>query len=130
MLILIVDDDREDQALLAEALAIVEPQSRVLTAEDGGQALQMLEDLVVFPDCIFLDINMPVVNGKETLSAIKTEERTRHIRTVMYSTTSLQSEIEECYRLGADDFLVKPPRFETLLTDVRRIIGRAPSPTA
>jgi CheY-like chemotaxis protein len=125
MLILVVDDDREDCALFCEAASGIDNEIKFLTAEDGSQALTMLAQTAVLPDYIFLDINMPKMNGKEFLTRAKKDARLRNIPVVMYSTTSQTKEIEECYKLGAYDFLIKPPSFQKLVDDLRSIFIEA-----
>ena len=125
MLLLVVDDDKEDRALFCEAAAGIDTDMKFLIAEDGAQALQLLEQTAVLPDYIFLDINMPKMNGKEFLVRAKKDNRIKKIPVVMYSTTSQSKEIEECYKLGAYDFLIKPPSFQKLVDDLRSIFIEA-----
>jgi CheY-like chemotaxis protein len=125
MLLLVVDDDKEDRALFCEAASGIDTDIKFLIAEDGAQALQLLEQTAVLPDYIFLDINMPKMNGKEFLVRAKKDNRIKKIPVVMYSTTSQTKEIEECYKLGAYDFLIKPPSFQKLVDDLRSIFIEA-----
>jgi CheY-like chemotaxis protein len=121
MLILVVDDDKEDRALFCEAASGIDSDIKFLIAEDGLEALKILEQTAVLPTYIFLDINMPKMNGKEFLTRAKKNARFQQIPIVMYSTTSQAKEIEECYKLGAYDFLIKPPSFQKLVDDLRSI---------
>jgi CheY-like chemotaxis protein len=125
MLILVVDDDKEDRSLFCEAASGIDNDIKFLIAEDGLQAINLLEQTAVLPDYIFLDINMPKMNGKEFLIRVKTNARLKSIPVVMYSTTSQTREIEECYKLGAYDFLIKPPSFKKLVDDLRSIFIEA-----
>ncbi|HYC85195.1 MAG TPA: response regulator [Chryseosolibacter sp.] len=121
MLILVVDDDPEDLSLLCEGISMVAPGSKCLMARDGVEALTLLDELMVLPDYIFLDINMPKMNGKQFLSHVKGDGHTRNVKVIMYSTTSNTKEIDECYQLGAEKFLIKPPDFTTLVKDLKGI---------
>jgi CheY-like chemotaxis protein len=125
MLILVVDDDQEDLTLFCEAAVEIVGGIRFLEASDGMEALTMLTQTSVLPDYIFLDINMPKMNGKEFLTRAKKDARIKNIPVIMYSTTSQAKEIEECYKLGAYDFLIKPPTFEKLCSDLRSIFVEA-----
>src|SRR5687767_12303100 len=97
MLILVVDDDREDLALFCEAAVGIDENTKFLIARDGREALNLLGQTAVLPNYIFLDINMPKMNGKEFLLHAKKDGRLKSIPIVMYSTTSQAREIEECY---------------------------------
>jgi CheY-like chemotaxis protein len=123
MVILIVDDDNEDCELFYEAINEIDAAIKCWTARDGRQALTFLtKEIVIPPDFIFLDINMPVMNGKDTLMEIKKNTRLRDIPVIMYSTTSDTKEIQGYYRLGAHDFLIKPNNFNKLVEALSSII--------
>jgi CheY-like chemotaxis protein len=123
MLILIVDDDGEDRELFREAIAEVDSSIQCFSAKDGKDALrQMNSGLIVLPDYIFLDINMPIMNGRECLIEIKKQSSLRNIPVIMYSTTSDTKEIKGYYTLGAHDFLIKPHDFKKLVEALNSII--------
>lgn len=123
MVILIVDDDAEDREFFKEALTEINPAIRCYAAKDGKDALQQLnQELVIPPDYIFLDINMPLMNGRDCLIEIKKSTRLRHTPVVMYSTTSDTDEIKSYYALGAHDFLIKPSSFKKLVEALTSII--------
>jgi CheY-like chemotaxis protein len=123
MLILIVDDDGEDRELFREAIAEVDSSIQCFSANDGKDALhQMNFEMIVLPDYIFLDINMPIMNGRECLIEIKKQSRLWNIPVIMYSTTSDTKEIKGYYGLGAHDFLIKPHNFKKLVEALNSII--------
>jgi CheY-like chemotaxis protein len=122
MLILIVDDDNEDRELFREAIAEIDIAIQCYSAKDGKDALHQMNHGLVLPDYIFLDINMPVMNGRECLIEIKKETRLRQIPVIMYSTTSDTTEIKGFYSLGAHDFLIKPHNFKNLVEALGSII--------
>jgi CheY-like chemotaxis protein len=123
MVILIVDDDSEDRELFREAIAEIDATIQCFSSKDGRDALnQMNFEMIVLPDYIFLDINMPIMNGKECLIEIKKHSRLKHIPVVMYSTTSDTKEIKGYYNLGAHDFLIKPHNFKKLVEALTSIV--------
>jgi CheY-like chemotaxis protein len=124
MLLLIIDDDSEDCELFCEAVNEVDSAITCLTAQDGKEAIQLLTTLKDQPDYIFLDINMPVMNGKETLAEIKRTTKLKQIPVIMYSTTSNTEEIQGYYSMGAHDFLIKPHNFKKLVEALTSIIVR------
>src|SRR5688572_9209140 len=124
MLLLIIDDDSEDCELFCEAVNEVDSSIVCLTAQDGKDAIQLLTTLKDQPDYIFLDINMPVMNGKETLAEIKRMSKLKQVPVIMYSTTSNTEEIQGYYSMGAHDFLIKPHNFKKLVEALSSIIVR------
>lgn len=120
----IVDDDPDDQELFIEALQGIDKTCKCITAFDGEEALQKLfKGIQHLPDFIFLDLNMPRMNGKQFLTAIKNNKEVRHIPVIIYSTSSEKNDILETTRLGASFFLQKPNRFDELSNALSNIIS-------
>jgi CheY-like chemotaxis protein len=114
MTVLFVDDDIDDREFFIDALSYVDSGISCILAKNCEQALAMLREAAQLPDYVFLDINMPSMDGKSCLSEIKSDQRFKAIRVVMYSNTSDQRLMEEYKALGATFFLVKPPTFKDL----------------
>jgi CheY-like chemotaxis protein len=104
----LIDDDIDDQEIFALALKQVGMHFTCLTASNGYEALEKLNTEQVSPDYIFLDLNMPRMNGKECLSEIRKIKHLNHIPLVIYSTSSSRSDIRDTRVLGATDFITKP----------------------
>lgn len=113
MTILYADDDSDDRELLSEAIKEVDPAIECVTVCDGKEALEILERIATLPDFIFLDINMPVMNGKECLAAIRENERYKEIPVVIYSTTTDDNEKKHYHEEGVT-FISKPSSFVKL----------------
>jgi CheY-like chemotaxis protein len=126
MFILVVDDDQEDLELFREALDHIDPSILCIEAYNGLQALKVLQRDSLLPDIIFLDINMPVMGGLECLNKIKTDATFKEIPVIMYSTTSQESQIAACTKLGAQ-FLTKPSSYSELITSLRKVIDETMS---
>lgn len=107
--ILIVDDDVDDMQLFIESAMEVGENIHCVGAYDGQQALQHLNDEKnTLPDYIFLDLNMPRINGKKCLEQIKKTERLSHIPVIIYTTARELEAARELRRLGAVHFISKP----------------------
>ena len=118
----IVDDDIDDQQFLIEALVKNDPSCKCYTASNGQEAITGLADATIpFPDVIFLDLNMPLMNGRECLVALKQTPSLQHIPVIIYSTTSDKKEIQEITELGAAYFLIKKPGFKQLREEISSI---------
>lgn len=129
---LLVDDDIDDQDLFAEAVHEIDSTIQCYSVFDCEEALQFLRSgTVSLPDLIFLDLNLPRINGKQCLIELKNDAVLRDIPVIIYSTSSERSDIAETARLGAVHFLTKPNRFGELCNALRFVISRdwhAPSP--
>ena len=121
-LILIVDDDHEDIELFKEVVEEIDSEIECITASDGIEALEVLSGLKTYPDYIFLDMNMPRLNGKQCLARLKENQELNHICVIIYTTSKLTSDMEETKALGASYFLTKPARFEDIKAVVNHII--------
>jgi CheY-like chemotaxis protein len=82
---------------------------------NGMDALQWLNEATTPPDYIFLDINMPVMDGKECLVEIRKNPRLKEIPVIIYSTASEPREIATLYFLGASSYITKPRSYNELM---------------
>lgn len=115
----VVDDDIDDQQFLVDALTKNNPDCKCFTASNGQEAIAYLsDDLIPLPDVIFLDLNMPVLNGKQFLAIIKQTTSLVQIPIVIYSTTSSKQEMQEMNERGAAYFLVKTHSFKGLCEEL------------
>lgn len=108
----LVEDNADDAFLLMRALRRKLPDLKIETADDGAQALDRLfpadpSQPGYRPGLICLDLNLPRVSGFEVLSRIKDCADTQQIPLMVSSTTTDPREIERCYALGADLFVLK-----------------------
>ena len=116
--ILVVDDDAEDRFIIQDGFTEVGAADIAHYEEDGEKALQYLESCIAqncLPCLIILDLNMPRLNGTQTLRAIKTDKRLRDIHVLIYSTSLNRIEKEECMLLGAEEYIIKPLTFSESL---------------
>src|SRR5215813_1858196 len=103
--LLVVDDIEDNRFALSRRLAR-QGYLNVTSAADGRQALDLLNSRPF--DLVLLDIMMPNVNGYEVLSAMKANERLRHIPVIMISAVDEIDSVIRCIELGAEDYLPKP----------------------
>ncbi|WP_109698705.1 response regulator [Chitinophaga deserti] len=107
--ILLVDDDTDDTEIFEEALGEINPGITFYKAENGQDAFdKMMQQDTALPDLIFLDVNMPGMNGWQFLSLIKQDAGYKDIPVLMYSTSSAKRDIDQAEQLGATGFLIKP----------------------
>ena len=122
MTILYIDDDSDDREFFREAVRYIDPAVTCHTAKDGIQGLEYLEEMIIMPDFIFLDVNMPIMNGKQFLIEIKQRARLRSIPVVIYSTTNHPVERHDFLTLGAYKVLAKPSSLSSISQLVRSVL--------
>jgi CheY-like chemotaxis protein len=113
--IFIVDDDKEDQAILGDYFNEVGIAAKVLYFENGEMAINFLDaihDDEHLPRLIVLDLNMPILNGTQTLLYLKREPRYKKIPVIIFSTAENENERRKCLSYGAVDYLVKPMTYD------------------
>ncbi len=107
----LIDDDPDDQEIFLSVLDSIDPSVKCLTAMNGQEAIKKLGSAEVKPDLIFLDLNMPLMNGKQFLVARNLLVECRHIPVIILTTSSDRSSMEETRQLGAKDYITKPDKF-------------------
>ena len=111
--ILLVDDDIDDASIFCEALRVIDQKIVCYCATDGQDALDVLEN-IQRPNIIFLDINMPRMNGWEFLRKMKCIDELKEIPVLVYSTSTQTNDINTALDLGALCFFAKPNKFSEL----------------
>lgn len=129
--ILLADDDEDDQLLTREALQESLVQSELSIVSDGAELLAFLKREGEFtskaneplPDLILLDLNMPRMDGRQALAAIKADADLRRIPVVILTTSKAEEDMFKSYDLGAASYLSKPVTFDGLV-ELMRSMGR------
>jgi CheY-like chemotaxis protein len=123
MTILYIDDDSEDLEIFQEAINDINDSIRFIPATSAEIALKLLRRQKKLPNLIFVDINMPIMDGKEFLRNLKGNAKFRNIPVIIYSTSRLQKEKDECKSLGAQDFITKTATYPELVNKLRSVIN-------
>jgi DNA-binding response OmpR family regulator len=111
LFLILIDDDEDDRELFSAAVKEIRPEARCDVFSSAHTALKFLEDSTVLPDFLFLDLNMPLMNGKQCLNRIKNNSRLKAIPVVIYSTSMQENDVIETKVLGAKSFIQKPALF-------------------
>lgn len=115
--LLIVEDN---ERLLSSMTALLEDYFEIEEATDGSTGVN--KALIFNPDLIISDIMMPQMNGYELTEELKSNERTAHIPIILLTALGEDERRIEGYNHGADDYLVKPFKFDVLLARVNNLI--------
>jgi len=124
--ILLVEDNPNDAEMTIRALRKNKVSNSIVHLKDGAEALDFLFGTGSFtgrntdnkPKVILLDLKMPKVDGVEVLTQIKSSELTKKIPIVMLTSSNQHPDIERCYALGSNSYLVKPVEFDDFMKAV------------
>jgi len=112
--ILLAEDDEDDILFFREAINSLDLNCELMVVTNGESAVSYFTENSVLPDFIFLDINMPRMNGIEALKAIKSVHPSNDVHVVMLSTSMSEPMVEQSYRFGASIYIQKPTSFNDL----------------
>jgi CheY-like chemotaxis protein len=126
--ILLVEDDPKDIELTLAALEEYNLANEIVVARDGAEALDYLYRRGAFeqrpagnPVVILLDLKMPKLGGVQVLQQLTANDQLRLIPVVILTSSRESRDLEECYKLGANAYVVKPVRFTEFIEAVKQI---------
>ena len=112
--IIVVEDSNEDFEILQFACKSASIELNLVRCENGEEAVDCLNGRGKYsghflpPALVLLDLNLPLMSGKEVLRYIKTSDRLKTLPVVVFSSSPNPKDIAECYRIGASSYIVKP----------------------
>lgn len=126
--ILLVEDDPKDVELTLTALEEYNLVNEIVVTRDGVEALDYLYHRGKFekrsggyPVVVLLDLKMPRLDGVQVLQQLKADERLRLIPVVILTSSRESRDLEECYKLGVNAYVVKPVRFSEFIEAIKQI---------
>jgi CheY-like chemotaxis protein len=124
--VLLVDDDEGDLLMIREALDLSTSEHQIHVVNDGEEALQFLRregsyDDVPRPDLVLLDLNMPRMDGRQVLAAVKADAELRTIPIIILTTSRAPADIVSSYELHANAYVTKPMNLDDLTAVVQGI---------
>jgi len=128
--LLLVEDNQFDAELTIRELKNHNLANNLFHVKDGGEALDFIfgegiytsrQHINNLPKLILMDINMPKVNGIEALEKLKSDERTKTIPVVILTSSKEDPDIQTCYKLGANSYIVKPVNFERFAEAIKNL---------
>jgi CheY-like chemotaxis protein len=122
--IIIIEDDRDDQEILADVFKELQYKNEIIFFGDGEEALLYLSDTSIEPFIIFSDVNMPKLNGMELRAKIHENEdlRLKSIPYLFFSTVAEQQSVVDAYSKSVQGFFIKPSSFEEIKDIIRSIV--------
>jgi CheY-like chemotaxis protein len=127
--ILLVEDNPDDVELTRLAFAEAGEPHRLHVVSDGAEAVDYLlgrgrhatRGATDLPALVLLDLNLPRLDGREVLEAIRADDTTRRLPVVVLTTSAEPSDVEQAYALGANSYIQKPVEFERFVEVVRQV---------
>lgn len=128
--VLLVEDNPSDAELTIRELKKHHLANNLFHAIDGEEALAFIfatgkfegeRDITHPPKLVLLDIQMPKINGIQVLEKIKSDERTKNTPVVMLTSSKEDPDIQKCYKLGANSYIVKPVNFESFADAIKNL---------
>ena len=124
-IILYADDDPDDRELLTATLQELHPDYKIIPAGNGKEAIKKLKELMaknIKPCLIVLDMNMPMLNGKETLEIIKSNPDWSGLPVAIFTTASskMYKDLMEKYGIPV---ITKPAKFKTMVNEVAQLLS-------
>lgn len=138
--VLLVEDNPIDVMMAKEAFKEGAIDAVLVVVEDGMQATEYLRQqgkygTACLPDLILLDLNLPKKNGREVLAEIKADPKLQHIPVVVFSGSSDEFDVRDCYNLHANCYIVKPSHLDDYMSALKSLdrfwfdLVRLPVPT-
>jgi len=120
--ILLADDDNEDRELFAEALEESGLEYNLKTFENGKQLVDYLDNSEEVPSLLFLDLNMPLLSGLESLKIIRANTAFDKMPVAIYSTSSSENDKNSTFESGANIYISKPSDFSQLKKMLKQVV--------
>jgi CheY-like chemotaxis protein len=121
--ILLIEDDMIEVMKLNRAISSLQLNHKITEANNGEEALKLLEQKDNLPDIILLDLNMPKINGIEFLKIVKTDKRLRYIPTIILTTSNNKRDLLECNDIGIAGYILKPLKDEEYVSKIEILLA-------
>lgn len=128
--VLCVDDDEDDQLIVLDTIQEIDGSIEVATALNGQEALEFLNHAKSngeLPCLIIMDINMPLMDGKQALVEIKKDKELDNVPVVMFTTSSSQLDMAFCEKYGVE-FITKPINMQDFRNSIQRLLSLRATP--
>ncbi|MEY8020032.1 response regulator [Muriicola sp. SD30] len=123
MTILFIEDDAIESMKLNRTASKLPVKHTIIQAKNGEEALDILNGPDQLPDIIFLDLNMPRMNGIEFLQILKKDPALKYLPTIILTTSQNRSDLLECYRTGIAGYIIKPLKYEDYEDKIQKVIA-------
>ncbi|RDI50373.1 response regulator [Flavobacterium glaciei] len=120
--ILLIEDDAIEVMKFNRVVKTLNLNHKIIEANNGEEALEILRVKEVIPDIILLDLNMPKLNGLEFLRILKNDDTLKFIPSIMLTTSSNHKDLLECYKIGIAGYLLKPLKYDDYMERIKKLL--------
>ncbi|ULC60359.1 response regulator [Flaviramulus sp. BrNp1-15] len=121
--VLLIEDDMIEVMKLNRVITSLNLSHKIIEANNGEEALKLLEKKDNLPDIILLDLNMPKINGIEFLSILKDDDTLKYIPTIILTTSNNERDLIECYKIGIAGYILKPLKYEDYVSKIEKLLS-------
>ena len=121
--VLLIEDDMIEVMKLNRVISKLQLKHKITEANNGEDALKVLEQKDSLPDIILLDLNMPKINGIEFLTILKNDDILKHIPTIILTTSNNQKDLKACYKIGIAGYVLKPLKYEDYVSKIEKVLA-------
>ncbi len=121
--ILLIEDDAIEVMKLNRTISSLGLKHEIIEANNGEEAIKILEEKDKLPDIILLDLNMPKINGIEFLSILKNDDTLKYIPTIILTTSNNHKDVLECYKIGIAGYILKPLKYEEYVSKIEKLLA-------
>ena len=120
--ILLIEDDTIEVMKFNKVLKNLDHNHKIVEANNGEEALAILNEKTIVPDIIVLDLNMPKITGLEFLGILKNNDILKYIPTIIVTTSNNHKDLLECYKLGIAGYILKPLKYDDYVDRIKKLI--------
>lgn len=120
--ILLIEDDVIEVMKFNRVLSTLGLNHKIIEANNGEEALEILKVKDTIPDIIILDLNMPKINGIEFLTILKNDSYLRYIPAIILTTSNNHRDVLECYKIGIAGYVLKPLKYEDYVDRIKKTL--------
>jgi CheY-like chemotaxis protein len=120
--ILLIEDDAIEIMKFNRVLKTIGANHKIIEANNGEEALDILKEKQIIPDIILLDLNMPRINGIEFLGILKHDDSLKFIPAIILTTSNNRVDILECYKIGIAGYVLKPLKYEDYVDRIKKTL--------
>jgi CheY-like chemotaxis protein len=120
--ILLIEDDEIEVMKFNRVLKTIDSNHKIIEANNGEDALEILKEKEIIPDIILLDLNMPRINGIEFLGILKQDPILKYIPAIILTTSNNHTDILECYKIGIAGYVLKPLKYDDYVDRIKKLL--------
>ncbi|HEY5688240.1 MAG TPA: response regulator [Yeosuana sp.] len=121
--ILLIEDDMIEIMKLNRVISTLKLPHKLMEANNGEDALNLLKEKDNIPDIILLDLNMPKINGIEFLKILKNDNYLKYIPTIILTTSNNKKDLLECFEIGIAGYILKPLKYEDYIVKIEKLLA-------